>query len=224
MSGTNWRAFFTRRVCLGALGILIMIVLSSCDQSPMTYSIAEQYALAATRSAGKAKQLEFSFRLDPESVPTGRAISFVATFTNTTDDPIIFREPKQYGVIEALYPDTTLLFSVKPISEGISFQYPLAGYPLRIDTTLITQDEFVTLPPGSSREIVLELPHIVMIEDPYEEESSLPPGQYLVRMTYTNQAIGYEVMRNDEPRYVDLNAWVGKVGANPVVLTITSEE
>ena len=127
-------------------------------------------------------------------------------------------------MLEALYPDTTLLFSVEPISEGISFQYPLERYPFRAVATLATQDEFVTLPPDSSREIRLELPHIARKEDSWKEEFPLPPGQYLVHMTYTNPAIGYEVMQNDEPRYVDLNAWVGKAEANPVVLTITSEE
>jgi hypothetical protein len=189
----------------------------------MTYSIDEQYTVAATRSAGMTDQLQFSFRLDPESVPTGRAISFIATFTNTTDHPVVFREPRQHGVIEALYADTTLLFSVEPISEGISFRYPLAGYPSRL-VAPVTQDEFVALPPDSSWQIRLELPHIVTKVESSKEEFSLPPGQYCVHMTYSNRAIGYHVRQGDEARYVDLNAWVGDVQADPVVLTITFEE
>lgn len=70
-----------------------------------------------------ADQLQFSFRLDPEEVPIGQEIFFVVTLTNTTDLPIVFREPKQSGVHERESYDKTLLFSVEPISGELEIAY-----------------------------------------------------------------------------------------------------
>lgn len=83
------------------LAPLMLVLCSGCSQSPAgTYSTDEAIALRRTRSTEMADQLQFSFRLDPEEVPIGQEIFFVVTLTNTTDLPIVFREPKQSGVHE----------------------------------------------------------------------------------------------------------------------------
>ena len=164
-----------------------------------------------------------SFKLDPESVSVGQNIDFIATLTNTTDQPIILRKPLQEGVIEALYADTTLLFSVEPLSEGPSFEYPLEGRIFRL-TKGPMLDEFVTLAPHTSYETRLQLPHIVDSLEVADVQFPLPAGQYRVHMTCMNDAIGHEVNVGDHSRYADLNAWVGEVVADPVVLTILPSE
>ncbi len=215
-------ALHVTRLCLNLLAILTLALCSGC-----AYSIDDQFALSRARTAEMADQLQFSFKLDPESVPIGQDIFFVATLTNTTDQPIVFREPRQNGVLEQESYDNTLLFSVEPISEGLTIRYPLEQAIVDLIPHAILQDEFVSLPPHSSREVRLELPHLVRtMYFPAtifsEEYSPLPVGQYRVHMTYYNDNIGYQIEVGNERRYVDLNAWVGKIEANPVVLTITS--
>jgi len=221
MLSARWSALPIRRLCLGLLAVITLVLCSGCSQpSVMTYSIEEQYDLAFTRSDNMRNQLEFSFHLERDHVPVGQDIFFVATFTNTLDHPLVFKEPRQKGVMEQDYPDTTLLFSVEPIAAGISLRYPLDSYPYRLLLNHVARDEFVTLPSHGSREIRLQLPHMA---GTLWEQFPLPPGQYLVRMTYMNYYIGYLVDQNGEPRHADLNAWVGEVEADPVVLTITEE-
>jgi hypothetical protein len=173
-----------------------------------------------------AKQIQFSVRLDPENVPIGQDIYFVATLTNTTDLPIIFQELRQKKVLEIESYDKTLLFSVEPISAELSIAYSAEMGFVELLPEPILRDEFLTLPPHSSHEIRLQLPHMVRTKAPSatvfsKENSPLPVGLYRVQMTYYNDVIGYQVDVGKERRYVDLNAWVGKVEADPVVLTIT---
>src|SRR3974377_15250 len=86
---------------LDLLALLILALCSGCSQSLAgTYSIDEVLALERTRTAEMANQLRFSYRLDPANVPIGHEIFFVVTLTNTTDLPIVFREPRQNGVLE----------------------------------------------------------------------------------------------------------------------------
>ena len=88
------------------------------------------------------------------------------------------------------------------------------------------QGEFISLPPYSSRNIRLQLPHMLgdATGDP-GDQYPLPPGQYQVQMTYMNDSIGYQVKQDGWTRYIDLNAWVGEITAtNPVSFTITSEK
>jgi len=217
----RWSARPIRRLYLVLLAMLTLALCSGCSQSPViTYSIEEQYDLAFTRSVNMRNQLEFSFYLERDHVPLDQEIFFIATFTNTLDHPLVFREPRQHGVIEQVYPDTTLLFSVKSISEGTSVRYPFQGLIEKFPEA-VTPDEFVTLPPHGSREIRLQLPHLA---GTLSKEFPLPLGQYRVHMTYMNYDIGYQVERNGETRYVDINAWVGEVEASPVVLSVTPEE
>ncbi len=219
-------ALLFRKLCGGLLIMVILIRASSCSQPPAgTYSIDEAWALERTRTAEMADQLQFSFRLDPENVPIGQEVFFVATLTNTTDLPIVFREPKQSGVLEIESYDKTLLFSVKPISGELEIAYPGDTAIVDMLPEEIQRDMFMTLPPHSSRAFRLQLPHMVrtkaLTATVFSEESfPLPVGRYRVQMTYYNDVIGYQINVGKERRYVDLNAWVGKIESEPAVLTI----
>lgn len=221
-----WLAHRARRLPVILLALLILVLYSGCSQSPAgTYSIDEAWDLERTRTAEMADQLQFSYRLDPANVRFGDEIFFVVTLTNTTDLPIVFREPRQTGVLEIEAPGKTLLFSVRPISDGLSIAYPLEG-PVNLIPETIQRDMFATLPPHSSREFRLQLPHMVRTKVPpatvfSEKYFPLPSGQYRVQLTYYNHDIGYQMKVSKERRYVDLNAWVGKIESEPVVLTIT---
>jgi hypothetical protein len=220
-------AFPMARQRLVLLVMFILTVCSGCEQSPTeTYSIDEAWALSRTRSAEMVDQLQFSFRLDPANVSIGKDIFFVATLTNTTDLPIVFREPRQNGVLEIEYYDKTLLFSVEPVDKRLSIAYPAETGLVDMIPERIARDAFLTLPPHSSREIRLQLPHMVRIKDASatvfsEEYFPLPIGRYRVQMTYYNDVIGDEMQLGRDRRYVDLKAWVGKIEGEPAVLTIT---
>jgi hypothetical protein len=218
---------FIRNFCWGLLIMITLILGSSCSQSPaVTYSIDEQYDLSHARSPNLQDQLQFSFQLERDQIPVGQDIFFSATFTNTMDQPMVFREPRQHGVMDAVYPDTAVLFSVEPFTASVVLEYPLSNHPSRVFYPDVEQGEFITLAPHDSREIRLQLPHILGPAIGYPEERyPLPPGKYRVRMTYMNDAIGYEVKQNGKTRYVDLNAWVGEIEAtNLALFTITSGE
>ena len=225
MAFNNWLALFARCLRLVIVATFMLNLCLGCKAMTETaYSIEEQYNLYGTRSAEMSSQLDFSFKLTPDQVPFGQDIFFVATFTNMTDHLVVLRKPRQYGVIEGLYPDTILLFSVESLNGDTSFRYPLDLHPPPLSgMTIIERSEFVTLPPHGSQEIQLKLPYLVDRDDqtPSLELSPLPPGQYLVQMTYWNRAIGYQVKRNEEIRYVDVGAWVGAVESDAATLTIT---
>ena len=224
--------FLVVRLRWSLLILLILALCSGCSQSPArTYSIDEVLDLEHTRTAAMADQLQFSYRLDPANVPIGHEIFFVVTLTNTTDLPIFFREPRQNGVLEQEAPGNMLLFSVAPISDRGSIAYPRSiAYPLEgpFDPApvAIQRDMFTILPPHSSREFRLQLPHMVRTKVPpatvfSEEYVSLPSGKYRVQLIYYNHDIGYQMKVDNQQRYVDLNAWVGKIEGEPEALTIT---
>ncbi len=222
MLSGNWTRLCTRRSHFGMLLILIFTAYSGCRPSlEKTYSVEEQYDLAATRSAQMSNQLAFSFRWVSNPVPFGQDIFFVATFTNTTTHLIVLRKPMQHGILEMLSPDTTLLFSVKPTSVTSLFEYPgQATYETLRPHAPIQPDEFVYLPGRGKFETRLKLPRFVFRNGIPADVVSLPSGQYLVGMTYYNSHIGYRIERGEE-RYVDVGAWVGQVESNTVPLTVT---
>ena len=219
-------ALRARKLPVIPLAIFILALCSGCSQLPAgTYSIDEVLALERTRTAEMADQLQFSYRLDPANVPIGHEIFFVVTLTNTTDLPIVFREPRQTGVLEIEAPGKTLLFSVRPISDRLSIAYPLEG-PVQLVPVAIQRDMFATLPPHSSREFRLQLPHMVRTKVPpatvfSEEYFPLPSGRYRVQLTYYNHDIGYQMKVGNQQRYFDLIAWIGKIEGEPTMLTIT---
>lgn len=211
------------------LAMLAITMLSGCAQIPgITYSIDEQFALSRARAVELNDQLQFSFRLDPASVSVGQDIFFVATFTNTTDHPIVFREPGQNGVFAFEDFDTLLLFAVEPISKDLSLLFPGQGLVDRIPRQP-TLGEFVELPAHMSREIRLQLPHEAQVKYApanvfamfSAEYVPLPVGQYQVQMTYINDVIGNETRISNEFGFVDLHAWVGRKASSLVLLTVT---
>jgi hypothetical protein len=176
--------------------------------------VEDQFPLARARAVEMTEQLQFSFKLDLEDVVVGQAIFFTATFTNTTDHSIVLREPKQYGVYEFEFYDTTLLFSVKPIGEDISIEYPGQGGFMNMLNRKVLLEDFV------------ELPHLVSVKDASTlmwsaEYLPLPVGQYQVQLTYISEVIGYEVRLPNDLGFVDLNSWVGRIAPDPVLLTVT---
>jgi hypothetical protein len=219
MLRNGWSAQLIRWVCLGALTLLGVVVNPSCIPRA-SYSNDEQFDLLDIRVPRMENKLEFSFRLTPDRVPVGQDIFFVAVFTNTTNQPLVLREPRQHGVLEMIDPGTTLLFDVETISTSVPFSYPLDGNPLLLVYTPIERDEFVTLPPHGTHEVCLKLPNLV-IPKGTDYAIFLPLGQYLVRMTYYSNYIGYKVDQKEGYRYTDLGAWVGEIEADPVPLTIT---
>ncbi len=211
------------------LAVLLLALCSGCARAPAgIYYTDEAIALWRTRSTEMADQLQFSFRLDPENVPIGQKVFFVATLTNTTDLPIVFREPRQNGVLELVSYDKTLLFSVEPISNGLSIAYPGETGLVQLLSEAIQSDMFATLPPHGSREFRLQLPQMVFTKAPSTtvspEKYFLPVGQYRVQMTYYNHAIGYDIKGVKNANVVDLNAWVGKIEGEAEVLTITPDK
>jgi hypothetical protein len=115
---------------------------------------------------------------------------------------------------------------VKPISKDISIECPGQGSFVSMLIRTVLSEDFVALPPHTSREIRLELPHLVRVKDasafmwPAEYEP-LPVGQYQVQLTYVSDVIGFEVELPNDFGYVDLNPWVGRIESDPVLLTIT---
>jgi len=231
----------TSRVLLRSTGIFLgqavflavilamLAMLSGCAQIPgITYSIDEQFALSRARAVELNDQLQFSFRLDPASVSVGQDIFLGATFTNTTDHPIVFREPEQNGVFAFEDFDTLLLFAVEPISKDLSLLFPGQGLVDRI-VRQPTLGEFVELPAHMSREIRLQLPHEAQVKHApanvfamfSAEYVPLPVGQYQVQMTYINDVIGNETRISNEFVFVDLHAWVGRKASSLVLLTVT---
>jgi len=164
-------------------------------------------------------QLQFSFQMERDQIPIGQDIYFTVTFTNTLDQSIVIREPKQHGVMDAVYPDTVVLYTMDPITANVVLELPLRNHPSRVFYPHVEQGEFITLAPHDSREIRLQLPYILGPAIGYSEERyPLPPGKYRVQMTYMNDAIGYEIEQNGETRYVDLNTWVGEIEAPSLAL------
>ena len=222
--------FLIVRACWSLLTMLILVLCSGCSQSPAgTYSLDEVLALERTRTPEMADRLQFSYRLDPATVPIGHEIFFVVTLTNTTDLPLVFREPRQKGVLEIEYLGRMLLFSVKPLTDGLSIAYPLQAGAVELATDAIQRDMFTTLPPHGSREFRLQLPYMVRTKVPpatvfSKEYFPLPSGKYRVQMTYYNYDIGYQINVGEERRYVDLKAWVGKIEGESTVLTITPDQ
>ncbi len=203
-----------------SLSLMLMLILSGCALfSGTSYSIDEQFSLSATRSVQMSDQLEFSFKFVPESVPAGHDIFFVATFTNTTNHSIVFREPKQYGVSEIW--DGVLFFDVEPISVTVPFKYPREVFWETLGPLPpVKPDEFMTIPSLGKHEVRLELPRFVFQNGKENDVISLPAGRYLVHMTYYNPCIGYKVEQRQE-RFVDLGAWVGEIESKPASFTIT---
>jgi hypothetical protein len=195
---------------------LALLVQGCAILAKTTYSIDEQYRLADARSGEMANHLDFSVQFD-ENIHVGSDIFFSARLTNISDSVITVRIPNQAGVIEIIAP-ATIFFEVEPLDKSIDFSYPLEGLNPYIVLPKVERDEFITLQPSASHQVRLQLPHIVGANN--KDAFALPPGDYLIHMSYINKYIGYETEKDGGTEYVDIGAWVGEVEATPVRITI----
>lgn len=199
------------------------IILASCKLTRNSYSTQDQYILARSRVESMKEQLELKLTLEKENIHHGEAIFFTVHFINKADIPITLRIPQQSGILDIDHPNTSLLYSITPLGKSISLETPLSilNSTPYIFITPVQSSEFEVLSPNSTIDVKLELPNIVYLkrEDQWEE-SSLPSGQYIIDVAYENLYIGYEVETNSSIQFVDKLAWVGRINAEPVTLTI----
>jgi len=168
-------------------------------------------------------QLDFKVTLEKEAVLSGEAIFFITHFTNKTDSPLTLRVPQKSEVLDIWAPKIALIYSITPLDKSIILETPLSilnSTPHMFGGSLLSS-EFEALDPHSTKDVKLELPSLVYLkqEDQWIE-SELPPGQYWLNVTYDNLYIGYQIMKPDQIYYRDMSAWVGKIDAEPVLLTV----
>ena len=202
--------------------LVFLINLLSCRLLKFEYPLNEQYGMARSRIEGMKEQLNFSFKFEKESVHVGEPILFIAQFTNNTNSPIEFRIPQQTGIRDMKVPNTTLEYSINSIDKSIAFCTPLScfGMPYVLMNP-IQASEFETIKPYATMDVVLELPNKVSIQTEKENlESKLPIGRYVIILVYDNLYIGYQFNKGEEIWFVDLHAWVGRMEAQPVILTV----
>jgi hypothetical protein len=169
------------------------------------------------------EQLGFKFTLEKEVIHVGETIWFIAHFENKTDHPLTLRLPQQSGVLDISHANTTLKYSISPLDKTVTLWTPLMylGMPY-ILANPVQISEFVILDPHATKEVYLELPNLVYLkQDEILFETTVPPGKYLLRMTYENLNTGYEIEKKDQIYVVDKSAWVGQVDADPVLITIS---
>jgi hypothetical protein len=196
---------------------VLSVVLFGCSATSKYSSIDEELRLSKKRSEGMKGQLLFYVELENSNVQQGERILFTAKITNNTDHSITLRTPKQSGVMEINHANTVIFFAVNPIDTQSEFYYPLVYYSPQIAVEPILASDFTILEPMKATQILLEIPNKVIIED---KVSTLPIGKYTIKMVYQNIFIGYEIEIDNNILYSDLNAWVGKVEAEPLLLTI----
>lgn len=202
--------------------MFIALMLLGCNLAKREYSVEEQYDLARSRVDSMKEQLSFRFALEKEKIHVGEAIFFTAYFTNKTGTPLTLRIPQQSGVSDIELPNTMLKYFITPLDKTISLgmAFSFSGTPY-ILLDAIQSNEFVSLDPYSTKGVRLELPNAVYLQQGESwVESVLPPGEFLIEITYENLDIGYEIEKEDEIRVVDLAAWVGEIKGDPVILTI----
>lgn len=202
--------------------ILLLTGLVSCNLgSQKYYTVEKQFKLANDRAEKMTNQLDFSVTFDKNPVKHGERIYFGATFTNVSNAPIVFRKPKQNGVLEIAHANTTLLFSISPIRGEKSFWYPNEYLGYELAASPIHADEYISLNPNIPFQVRLELPKMGYLkQNDIVDQSELPAGEYILNMKYQNHYIGNEIEQNGKVVYLDMNAWVGEVESKPVLLTI----
>jgi len=200
-----------------------LMALASCRLTSQEYSISDQYELAKNRIDNMKEQLGFKITLEKKLVPVDEKIWFMAHFENKTEKPLTLRLPQQSGVLDISHPNTILHYSISPLDKTVSLLTPLSylGMPYMFANPVQIND-FVILDPHTTKDVTLEIPNTVYLKQGETWfETTLPPGRYLLRMTYENLNIGYEIEKKDQTYVVDKAAWVGQVDAEPVLLTIS---
>lgn len=202
---------------------VLVLVLAGCTSTGQMYSTLDQYDLAKIRVESMKGQLGLSFTLEKENIHSDEEVFFMAHFVNKTNTPIMLRVPQQVGVLDIDHPNMTLLYSITPLNKSISLETPLSilSSTPYIFTIPVQSSEFELLESHSTKDVKLEIPNVVYLKQGDQwKDSVIPAGKYLIDITYENMYIGYEVEEEGEIYFKDVLAWVGKIDAKPVLLTI----
>ena len=200
----------------------LSIVLACCKSNNKEYSIDDQYHLARSRIDIMREQLDFSFTLDKETIKLGDPILFTAIFTNKINAPITIRVPNQLRVLDINNPNALLEYSITPLDKSVSLMTPLSYLVMPfLWVNPVQSSEFETLSPYATKDVKLEIPNTVYLQQQETwVESTLPAGKYLIHITYENLHIGYEIEKKGQAYYIDQSAWVGQIQAEPDTLTV----
>ena len=223
ISFTLFSLFLSRNLILFMIFSTGLSILLGCNAMSQKYTVEEQYSLASSRIDKMKEQLDFRITLEKEVVHRNDPILFMAHFTNNVGSPLTLRLPEQSGVLDINHANTRLQYSITPLDKTISLLTPIAylGMPFILSND-VQPSEFVTLEPNQTKDVKLELPNTVYLKQ--EEiwiESVLPPGQYLIHISYKNLYIGYQIEKKGRIYIIDISAWVGEVDAKPALLTIS---
>jgi hypothetical protein len=202
---------------------MLIINLIGCKPVGRDYSIQDQHTLAERRIESMKGQLDFKITLEKKTIHFHEEILFTANFTNRTGIPLMLRVPKQSDILDIRVPKIALLYSIIPLDKSVSLETPYAilnSMPFMSGSAL-QSDEFEMLDPNVTKEVKLELPNSVYLKQADQwVETELPPGQYWIKITYENQYIGFQIVKPDQIYYRDVSAWVGRIDAEPVLLTV----
>jgi hypothetical protein len=214
--------FFRKKLPWLAILSIGWVTLIGCSLIDREYTLDDQYSLARSRIDSMKEQLGFGFILEKEVVYVGDEILFTAHLINKTNVPLTLRIPQQSGVLDLNHANTRLEYSITPLDKTVSLLTPLSyfGMPY-IFSNPVQSNEFVILEPDATKDVKLELPNSVYLKKGETwVESVLPPGQYLIHITYKNLYIGYQIDKNGHIYVIDKSAWVGQIDAEPVLLTV----
>jgi hypothetical protein len=199
-----------------------MVGFTGCQLNDQVYyQVEDQIKLAHSRTKEMENKITFSISVEREKLRQGEKITFLANITNVSDKSIIIRKPRQSNVLEIIHPNAVLLFSVSPTHDKKLFWFPNEYFGYDLAVSPVEPDEFVELIPNQLFQVRLEIPIDVLSNINGETNHlELPAGEYILNMKYLNQYIGYSMEKIGDILYVDLNAWVGDVEANPVSFTV----
>ncbi|MDP1624665.1 MAG: hypothetical protein Q8L64_02740 [bacterium] len=202
---------------------VLTMTLVGCSSINRNYSYEDQHNLAESRIESMKEHLALEIMPQNNSLHFGEAILFTAHFVNITNTPITLRVPRQSDLLDIWSHNIAMVYSIIPLDKSVSLDTPLSNLPtppLMMGEPL-SSSEFEILAPNGVRDVKLEIPNLVYLKQGNQwVESNLPPGKYWINITYENLYIGHEVIKPDQIYYTDLSAWVGRIDAEPVMLTI----
>ncbi|MBL8076843.1 MAG: hypothetical protein JNM55_02690 [Anaerolineales bacterium] len=206
---------------LAILQILLLVVVG-CRFGHREYSLEDQYAIAESRVEKMRYQLSFTFKMEKSSIYFGEPIPVTLRLSNDTDNPVVVRVPRQSDMLDDWAPKSVLIYSIVPVDSILQLRTPLLllDTPYILGAPLLPVD-FQNLDSHNVKEVNLEIPNLVYLKQGDKWiESKLPSGKYWVGIIYENTDIGYQIDGRDQIYYADISAWVGKLEAEPVLLTI----
>jgi hypothetical protein len=165
--------------------------------------------------------LDVRLELPQQSVAYGAPVPFRLTITNVQEHPVIFVRPVYatfLGASAFISPYPFHLFWDIVSSSGERLDpygdtgLPQMGFPPR------TVEMFAVLPPGESCTVEAQVDWEQIYLPPDEP---LAPGTYRVSVVLRGSDLG---PTTESYEHLDIGAWVGSNGSNPVTLTIRPPE